>query len=376
MTESNPENPHANPPGPVPSRRRLLAFRAVVLVAILAVGWVGGELLLALLHLEPTYVAPELHPGRLPARIALDRELLFRFVPRSRNDLNNLGYRDRDFGAKSAGRRRVLMVGDSFVMGVSTTSHETIPRRLETFLGSPWEVFNMGVYGDGPDQTLLRLKRDGLKLAPDQVILGLFPANDFGDLMKNLLLEPAPGGGVRRTGNDILSRELPRSRVAMHLRHLLTPHYMDPAREQSIFQALMGDAYLSLEMQSAPLREHLTALMREILAEFRRLADEHGFRFAVVVIPPVQAFGEDPRAVKDPVPPEQAVSNDPVVLELCAELGIDALYLLEALAAEGGAELYDPIDVHLNAAGSRVAAQAIQARFFADATSPPPTSSP
>lgn len=72
------------------------------------------------------------------------------------------------------GVRRIVAVGGSFTHGDEVAGTETwaalIARRDDL------EIANLGVGGYGVGQALLRLERDGLPLAPDEVWLGLLPS--------------------------------------------------------------------------------------------------------------------------------------------------------------------------------------------------------
>ncbi len=80
--------------------------------------------------------------------------------------------------------RRIVTIGGSFTHGDEVGAAETWSAQLadrfaadpaRTGDGSSLEVANLGVGGYGIDQALLRLRRDGLALGPDEVWLGLMP---------------------------------------------------------------------------------------------------------------------------------------------------------------------------------------------------------
>lgn len=76
---------------------------------------------------------------------------------------------------RAPGTRRVVAIGGSFTEGAEVAGTETWIARLEEALEGV-EIANLGVSGYGVDQALLRLKRDGLPLGPDEVWLGLLPS--------------------------------------------------------------------------------------------------------------------------------------------------------------------------------------------------------
>ena len=66
---------------------------------------------------------------------------------------------------------------------VHVNDDETLGEQLRSLLQSqmdrPVEVINAGVSGFGTDQELLWLREEGVKYAPDLVLLAVYPHNDF-----------------------------------------------------------------------------------------------------------------------------------------------------------------------------------------------------
>jgi len=77
---------------------------------------------------------------------------------------------------KASGVRRVVTVGCSFTQGAEVAGSETWSAWLDQ-RRPELEVANLGVAGYGVDQALLRFRRDGAKLAPDEVWLGFMPGS-------------------------------------------------------------------------------------------------------------------------------------------------------------------------------------------------------
>lgn len=116
------------------------------------------------------------------------------FNSRGIRGAESLGY------AKPDGVYRVLLLGDSFVEAVQVNDGETLGEQvrmlLEEGLGQPVEVVNAGVSGFGTDQQLLWLREEGVKYAPDLVLLAVYPHNDF---MNNAeVLESANQGAINK----------------------------------------------------------------------------------------------------------------------------------------------------------------------------------
>lgn len=76
--------------------------------------------------------------------------------------------------AKASGVRRVVAVGCSMTHGEEVGATESWCARIDA-LEDGLEVANLGVAAYGLDQALMRLRRDGWGLEPDEVWLGVLP---------------------------------------------------------------------------------------------------------------------------------------------------------------------------------------------------------
>jgi hypothetical protein len=112
----------------------------------------------------------------------------------------------REFSYGRDGRLRILILGDSFTFGDEVSDDETYSSYLQEMLPNA-EVINMGVHGYGHDQMLILLKEEGIKYAPDIVIVGFLPL----DMSRNLLIfrdyaKPRfllRGGELKLTGTPV-----------------------------------------------------------------------------------------------------------------------------------------------------------------------------
>ncbi|MFK7742595.1 MAG: SGNH/GDSL hydrolase family protein [Planctomycetota bacterium] len=94
--------------------------------------------------------------------------------------LNEFGHRGPSYGlARNPGKRRLLVLGDSFTEAVHVAEEEMFSRRLE-LARDDLEVLNAGVGGWGTVQQLLYLRDHGLKFEPDAVLLVAYE-NDLSD---------------------------------------------------------------------------------------------------------------------------------------------------------------------------------------------------
>jgi len=70
-------------------------------------------------------------------------------------------------------RRRVILIGDSFIYGWNVARDETIDRLLSVRLGDQFEVINLGTRGYGLDQMVLVANEVIPQLSPDDVVVGI-----------------------------------------------------------------------------------------------------------------------------------------------------------------------------------------------------------
>ena len=100
-------------------------------------------------------------------------------------NVNSLGYRGEEFAAEKGHAVRILAVGDEATFGWGGPDEDSYPAQLQTFLTERfpekrWQVINAGlIAGDAPDTYYLYLKREGLALEPDLILLGLFVRDDL-----------------------------------------------------------------------------------------------------------------------------------------------------------------------------------------------------
>lgn len=103
-------------------------------------------------------------------------------------EISHQGLRDVEYGPKQPGEYRILMLGDSFTVGTPVSPQDTIPKQLERILrecgpAQSVTVINAGSIGAGPLQELGVLRKRGLALNPDLVVLQLFLPNDVHNVL-------------------------------------------------------------------------------------------------------------------------------------------------------------------------------------------------
>lgn len=182
---------------------------------------------------------------------------------------NSRGLRGRrEYAApRPPGGRRIVALGDSFTWGQSVEEEETFPARLEA---RGVEVPNLGVIGYGPGQMLLRLRRDGLPLEPDVVMLCLISDDVRRDV------EPWNVNGCARPCFSLVDGALAPPRYPLPPR--LPGGTVIPNPHHGLARVLRG-------AQSALGLGPRWDLLRATVLEIRREALAAGARFVVVVLP-------------------------------------------------------------------------------------------
>ena len=377
------------------TRKAALAFLSILVALVAANGLVSW-----LLPLRTTL-------------FELDDELLFRARPGARRvtmmdpraggawirvRINGDGLRGAPLAA-SEGRERLLVLGDSLVLGENVPLAETFVERLARHLESSggWTpaVVNAGVTGYGPDQSLLALRRDFDKLSPHTVLLVLCATNDFGDLLRNKLFELDPQGRLvpfpfqidpiaherfaeaeresrrwalarlwdtareRRAGAppegriDYIAEYLQAARAYYHELRVLR----DP-RVYSLFEDTYdADVAIFPDWDSARAK---VELMAAVLREFAASCAERGVDLRAVVVPSAvdvsPAF--DIRVDRERWPSYSERRLADRLATLARDAGIAVLDLSEAFVAAGPDGLFVGAgDFHWNAAGQDLGAK-------------------
>ena len=306
-----------------------------------------------------------------------DEDFLFRIKPLCATDINDLGYRGTHFDHKrTETKKRVLFLGDSFVMGHNVSPGETIAAGLGKSLGSGYEVFNMGVMAYGPDQSLVVLMEHGLDLEPDMVILGIFPANDFQDVQRNRLYSLDGGGRLVRNAENVVTENLSKSwtfflfdRLQYVLQGTIDKHHRFLSRRyEFLMNDLFADFYdaeLLVNPDSDKSRKKID-LMKAILERFDDELKQRGVEFAVVIIPSYlnivdvsefEEIGIEEEQYEDLIAtPNGIFGPEDIVADLCSSLNIPVVNLYPeflAMEEEERATMFDEADWHLSAYGNQ-----------------------
>lgn len=244
------------------------------------------------------------------------------------------------------GKKRILVIGDSFTFGHGVEAAEGWPARLEALVPDS-EVINLAVTGYGTDQQVLRLEKRGLEYRPDLVLLGLFEGNVFRNVKHEQMGYPKPR--FRLAGGQLALEGVP-------LPQLGEGETYAAAMPWSRLWAFAGGRGIELFRhlgfgESWPLTG---AILERFAADCRGIGAEP----RVVLIPKDRAV--DAPGWRGAIHRRTLRKID----ELSTGRGLATLDLTPLLAADfekDGRQLYFPLDGHWTPAGHEAAARAVAA---------------
>ena len=309
-------------------KRILASLIALVLCAV------AGEITLRLVAPFPDYshevirsfpdrYDPELGYAGIPGLVQPFILPDFRVTIRN----NSRGFRDRERDYAKGGKKRIVVLGDSFAWGWGVENDEIFTARMEDLMPG-WEVINLAHAGYSTDQELLLLEREGLKYSPDIVLL-VFCGNDVKDAHSDVIdgIQPKPYF-VERDGRLVL-RGVPvpfdpdywRRKRALSRMFAPEKGAASPAGRLMRRSHLLNWIRFRLAHLRSPARGGKPAapkgrLMKEIalnlalIGKMNALCKEHGARLVVADIPS---------------------DYSPLLGEFCRKKGIDYLDLGPAL---------------------------------------------
>ena len=307
--------------------------------------------------------------------------------------INSLGYRGDDFAAAKDGAMRILIAGDSFTFGWGVNDQETYAAKLQPRLAAALPSRQVQVINAGfaacysPDTYYLYLKREGLQLAPDAIVIGLYVGNDLDNqaAFENEWTEVDAAGLPLRiqnkdthvVGNLYMPRYVPfRYRVPILSRLHLFQAVADVWWElKPRLTSVLPETVAYAQESSAPQVPYIyrieyeertnTVLTRvkTLLKATSAIAAEAGVPLYVMLIP------EDLQMNPLALPAASAEIDKPqrLLREFFESEGIRYLDLLPWLRERAaGRQIYFPGDRHWNALGHELAAERLAAFLAAE----------
>jgi hypothetical protein len=220
--------------------------------------------------------------------------------------INSFGLRELELPRdKPAGVKRILMLGDSFTEGIGVDSEETFSSRLQHLLNDDglaerWEVINAGVGSYSPMLEYLYLKKGGLALQPDLVVLDFDLSDVNDDIQYSRLAEfDANGDLVAVHAEPPPEKRRWPIELLVDARNLLKHHtrtygflwrrvagYVEAARHKGNFSGdVRFDKYAMLRERASASGDREWTLSYRYLLKIRDLLKARGVDFWIVVYP-------------------------------------------------------------------------------------------
>ena len=291
-----------------------------------------------------------------------DRELGWKLVPGARDEwggvrvaINARGMRGPAVDhEKRAGTARIVFLGDSVTFGYGVERDEDVfaqrvGRALTKRLGRPVEIVNAGVGGYSPWQQALFFAREGVRYAPDLVVVG-FVLNDVTEKLALVRYGGnARGWQLERTARGALDRWISGSAVAAWLRDIVARIRFGRDVSAGARRAESADVRRLAHDPEAPAWRRAWSITVGNLDRIFALAKSREIESLLVIFP--YAFQLDAPARSDG-PQRRLVAH-------ARARGVPVLDLLPPLAARKADAPYFIDDSHLSTEGHRAVADAL-----------------
>ena len=254
------------------------------------------------------------------------------------------GLRDRDYGPKAPGERRILVLGDSFTYGIGVDEDAPFPRLLERELNEAGgatshrvEVLNGGIPGSLTTQWLSLLLRVQARFDPDVVLVVFFLRDGTRITLKEDFFDPIRAGIVERNRASGAYRH---SYAYRMVRDRLDQKDVARAYIELFDRSYFGDPKETQEWTTA----------EQNIAEIRDRARRRGAAVGLVVFPVLVELDR-------PYPFERICEH---VTRFGSANGLPTFDLLPAFRGRDATRLWvSPLDQHPNAEAHEIAARAM-----------------
>lgn len=274
--------------------------------------------------------------------------------------INSLGLRSPEPDANKT-RFRILALGDSMTQGHGVNETDSWPRKLEEELGGDYEVVNAGVASYSPTLEYLYLANDGIKLQPDLIILA-FDNNDIvgdADIYRRNAVYGPDGEIVAVPGTSAVPlRE--RFKYTTILLHVVFKEKKDPSHPYWEFDPTLTSCDQFVNDWNYSLH---------MLNKTKTYLDDQGIPFIVVIYPYGHQVGTDQWTQGRLEKGFRSDITYPLLTEDCFTrysygINLTVFNVLEDFRNAGKyKKIYYEKDVHMNAAGYTVMAEAIAKRL-------------
>lgn len=289
---------------------------------------------------------------------------------------NSLGLREnQEFSQVNTKTSRMLIIGDSFTMGVGVDHEDTFIEKLEQSMTSRnssrrYEIVNSGVPGYNTHAALAQLERMLPTLDPGFVLLAYFVGNDVIDNYDGIptIVED---GFLRRSRSSpgLLPNSL-RSFLQRHshLYQLLWP-MQKAIRDPTFREQRIKSAARSLSIYDTRPTDELDAIWESTKSELRRFADisrNAGITAGVIIIPERLQTDTALWMTAMEMLPNEGAGHKPEqpnlrIQDICDELSIPVFDLLRIFKERNNTKnMYYPVDGHWTTAGNSLAANSLE----------------
>jgi len=286
--------------------------------------------------------------------------------------INSLGMRDYERNIPKKGVKRILTLGDSFTYGYGVELNESYPKILEQELnknqdGQKYIVLNAGyASGYSPDTYYLYLKKEGLKLQPDIIMVGFTTNNDVVDLFKNRVIEG--NGSAKIVSDSYYVDEDDRLRVPSYnkqsgLNVFLSTHSHFFIFIKNSIGEILQKQYGKNDVYKVEYDEGLKEKWGEVeklLVKMNKLAEENNAKLIVALIPrKAQVYDRYWEVYKNTHGDYEVDRTKPqkLLMNMCNKTSIRCIDLLPAFKEEAKEEFYFEKDGHWTKYGHRFAAE-------------------
>jgi lysophospholipase L1-like esterase len=302
-----------------------------------------------------------------------------------RDRLNSFGLNDAERSLeKPPGSSRILVLGDSFMFGQGVPRRESLPSRLDRLLPGV-EVINAGIPGYGLEQEYLFYEDRGHRFDPDLLLLAFF-FNDLQDptsmnVVRNedgLALAYHAKSEVRRRRGIGADRGI-RTKLSAWLRsksllftlvrsriHGFMARRRHGDRPDRPRPDLEGTPEFFSVFLDEPGPDVMPRWERAFLTldALERSAARRGAKLAIIGVPAPRQLGDEAFVQwaeflnQDPAAVSRRKPFD-MIAGWCERTGTPCLDLLDVFEGRDRDSLYFPHDMHWNADGHRLAAEAV-----------------
>jgi hypothetical protein len=219
-----------------------------------------------------------------------------------RVSVNSSGYRGRELPQPKTGHgTRLVVLGDSIAFGLGVSDHETFSSLLDS-RDNGVEVVNLAVQGFDPGQELLVLLRDGLRYAPDVVVLAFCVSNDYAEAMLPVSLYDGTSlkPRFRLVGNRLTLAALPPLRFPTAARVWLSDYSHLFNRAAMLWRPAAPRAADWHERYQQAMRDEGDALRLSLalVREMSRVCRERGIAFLIAAFPDRSSYRQNPPIVE------------------------------------------------------------------------------